>query len=146
MKKRGRSPFILHPSSFILRTMIRIAAFQMDFIMPYQPAENLTNRTFVGLIIAQFLAGFNDQAIHAAAMFYAMHTKILSQANAITLMPILFYAPWAIFCTLAGYYADRYSKTLTLRIWKMSEVVISLFLLLGFFLGTNEGMPRLGGW
>ncbi len=114
--------------------------------MPYQPAENLTNRTFVGLIIAQFLAGFNDQAIHAAAMFYAMHTKILSQANAITLMPILFYAPWAIFCTLAGYYADRYSKTMTLRIWKISEIVIALFLLAGFYLGTNAGMPHLGGW
>jgi MFS family permease len=114
--------------------------------MPYQPAENLTNRTFVGLIIAQFLAGFNDQAIHAAAMFYAMHTKILSQANAITLMPILFYAPWAIFCTLAGYYADRYSKTLTLRLWKISEIVISLLLLAGFYIGTNAEMPHIGGW
>jgi len=114
--------------------------------MPYQPAENLNNRTFVGLIVAQFLAGFNDQAIHAAAMFYAIHTKILSQSNAITLMPILFYSPWAIFCTLSGYYADRYSKTLTLRIWKASEIVISLMLIAGFYFGTNADMPRLGGW
>ncbi|MBI2808297.1 MAG: MFS transporter [Planctomycetes bacterium] len=114
--------------------------------MSYQPAENLTNRTFVGLIVAQFLAGFNDQAIHAAAMFYAMHTKILSQANAITLMPILFYAPWAIFCTLAGHYADRYSKTLTLRLWKVSEIVISILLIAGFYFGSNAGMPYLGGW
>src|SRR5215204_1323745 len=83
---------------------------ELESPMSYQPAENLTNRTFVGLIIAQFLAGFNDQAIHAAAMFYAMHTRILSQEGAITMMPILFYAPWAIFCTLAGFYADKYSK------------------------------------
>lgn len=114
--------------------------------MAYQPAENLTNRTFVGLIVAQFLAGFNDQAIHAAAMFYAMHTKILSQSNAITLMPILFYAPWAIFCTLAGFYADKYSKTLTLRLWKISEVAISLVLLAGFYFGSMAGEPKLGGW
>jgi len=114
--------------------------------MPYQPAPNLANRTFVGLIVAQFLAGFNDQAIHAAAMFYAMHTKILPQSTAITLMPILFYAPWAIFCTLAGHYADRYSKTMTLRIWKVAEVVIALILLLGFYLGSNAGMPAVGGW
>jgi MFS family permease len=114
--------------------------------MSYQPAGSLTNRTFVGLIIAQFLAGFNDQAIHAAAMFYAMHTKILSQSNAITLMPILFYAPWAIFCTLAGYYADRYSKTMTLRIWKVSEIVIALLLTAGFYLGSDAGMPYVGGW
>lgn len=114
--------------------------------MAYQPAENLTNRTFVGLIIAQFLAGFNDQAIHAAAMFYAIHTLILSDATAIALMPILFYAPWAIFCTLAGYYADKYSKTLTLRFWKWSEVVISVVLIIGFYLGSNSNMPSLGGW
>ena len=58
--------------------------------MAFQPADKLTNRTFVGLIIAQFLAGFNDQAIHAAAMFYAIHQGILSEAQAISLMPILF--------------------------------------------------------
>ena len=114
--------------------------------MSYQPAENLTNRTFVGLIVAQFLAGFNDQAIHASAMFYAMHTKIMSQATAITLMPVLFYAPWAIFCTLAGYYADRYSKTMTLRFWKVAEIVISLCLMAGFYFGTNLGKPEIGGW
>jgi MFS family permease len=114
--------------------------------MSYQPAENLTNRTFGGLIVAQFLAGFNDQAIHAAAMFYAMHTRILSQDNAITVMPILFYAPWAIFCTWAGYYADRYSKTLTLRLWKISEIVIASALTAGFYIGTNLAEPHIGGW
>ncbi len=114
--------------------------------MSYQPADNLTNRTFVGLIVAQFLAGFNDQAIHAAAMFYAMHTKILSQSDAITLMPILFYSPWAIFCTLSGHYADKYSKTATLRVWKMSEIVISIFLMAGLYLGSDARMPVVGGW
>src|SRR3954447_18259525 len=114
--------------------------------MSYQPAENLTNRTFVGLIIAQFLAGFNDQAIHAVAMFYAIHTKILSEANAITLMPILFFAPWAIFCTLAGYFADRFSKKMTLRIWKISEIVISLVMILGFVLGAHAETVKVGGW
>ncbi len=80
--------------------------------MAFQPAGSLNNRTFFGLIVAQFLAGFNDQAIHAMAMFYAIHTAILTEANAITLMPILFFAPWAIFCTLAGYLADRYQQDL----------------------------------
>ncbi|MBI1831197.1 MAG: MFS transporter [Planctomycetes bacterium] len=98
------------------------------------------------MIVAQFLAGFNDQAIHVAAMFYAIHTAILAEAKAITIMPILFYAPWAIFCTLAGYFADKYSKTFTLRVWKFSEVIISLFLILGFYLGSDSDMPHLGGW
>ena len=114
--------------------------------MSYQPAENLNNRNFIGLIIAQFLAGFNDQAIHAAAMFYAIHTRILSQENAITLMPVLFYAPWAIFCTLSGYYADRFSKTMTLRFWKVAEIVISLIMIAGFYFGGDSDTVKIGGW
>ncbi len=106
----------------------------------FRPAGNLTNRTFIGLIIAQFLAGFNDQAIHASAMFYAIHSaRILPEAAAITVMPILFYAPWAIFCTLAGYLGDRYSKTYSLIAWKGAEVLISLVLLAGFLVGGNVG-------
>lgn len=112
--------------------------------MAFQPADHLTNRTFVGLIVAQFLAGFNDQAIHAAAMFYAINKKVLSEAGAITLMPILFYAPWAIFCTLAGYLADRHSKTYSLVTWKIAEIVISLVLLLGLYLGSGLDMRVLG--
>lgn len=113
--------------------------------MSFQPSENLKNRTFWGLIIAQFLAGFNDQAIHAAAMFYAIHQGILTEAQAISLMPILFYAPWAIFCTLAGYLADRFSKQYSLVVWKLAEVAIALLALLGFWLGSSHGNP-LGAW
>lgn len=115
--------------------------------MAHQPSDTLKNRSFVGLIIAQFLAGFNDQAIHAAAMFFALSSGILREDQAISLMPILFYAPWAIFCTLAGYFADRFSKTWTLIIWKFAEVAISLVLLLGFYLwhASNHTDPT-GPW
>jgi MFS family permease len=114
--------------------------------MAFQPAGSLTNRTFVGLIVAQFLAGFNDQAIHAMAMFYAINTAILSEGDAISLMPILFFAPWAIFATVSGYLADRHSKTYSLIGWKISEIVISLVLITGFYLGTNLGYRHAGGW
>ena len=56
-------------------------------------------------------------------------------------MPILFYAPWAVFCTLAGYLADRYSKRNSLVFWKFAEVGITLVALVGFFLG---GGPPAG--
>src|SRR5687767_1342297 len=82
------------------------------------PSGKLFTRTYVGLLAAQFLAAFNDQAIHASAMFFAINTRTLSEAQAISLMPILFYAPWALFCTLAGYLSDRFSKRNTLIFWK----------------------------
>lgn len=113
--------------------------------MAFQPAGSLKNRTFIGLIIAQFLAGFNDQAIHASAMFFALKQHILTEAQAISLMPILFFSPWAIFCTISGFLADRYSKTTSLIVWKYSEIVISLIALAGFWIGTQYHQP-FGPW
>src|SRR5258705_6778943 len=113
--------------------------------MSSQPADSLRNRTFIGLIVAQFLAGFNDQAIHAAAMFFALHKHALTEDQAISLMPILFYAPWAIFCTLAGYLADRFSKRDSLVFWKFAEIGITLVALGGFFLGSFSG-SWIGPW
>src|SRR5882724_8477339 len=92
----------------------------------FERAGTLRNRTFVDLLIAQFLAAFNDQAIHASAMFFAINKKTLTQEFAISLMPILFFAPWAIFCTIAGYYADKYSKPTSLVFWKFAEIGITL--------------------
>jgi MFS family permease len=106
--------------------------------MPALPADTLRNRTFIALLVAQFLAAFNDQAIHASAMFFAINRKTLTEANAIGLMPILFYAPWAVFATLAGYFADRYPKRTSLVFWKLAEVAITAVATLGFWLGLHD--------
>jgi MFS family permease len=103
----------------------------------FQPADTLRSRTFLGLLIAQFLAAFNDQAIHASAMFFAINTGAMEKKPAISLMPILFYAPWALFCTLAGFLADRYSKRNSLVFWKVAEIGITLVALAGFWLGRH---------
>lgn len=110
----------------------------------FPKAETLLNRTFVGLLIAQFLAAFNDQAIHASGMFFAINTKALTEQTAISLMPILFFAPWAIFPTLAGYFADKYSKRNTLVFWKFAEIGITSLALLGFIIGSELDMPTIG--
>ena len=103
----------------------------------------LASRTFIGLLVAQFLAAFNDQAIHASAMFFAINTQAFTEENAIGLMPILFYAPWALFGTVAGWLADRYSKRNALVLWKFAEVAITAVALAGFYLGRN-GYPECG--
>src|SRR5207237_242590 len=113
--------------------------------MAFQPVGSLNHRTFTGLIIAQFLAGFNDQAIHASAMFFALHQQALSKEQAISLMPILFFSPWAIFCTIAGHCADRYSKTYSLIFWKIAEIAIALIAMAGFYLGSVHHLP-IGPW
>ncbi|MBL8821810.1 MAG: MFS transporter [Planctomycetia bacterium] len=111
--------------------------------------SSLFNRTFIGFLIAAFLAAFNDQCIHAAAMFFAIRTETLTPGLAISLMPILFFLPWAIFCTLAAYLSDKHSKRNMMIIWKLSEVVIALVALAGFWLGTHPPFPgaeHYGAW
>lgn len=111
--------------------------------------QNLANRTFIGFLIAAFLAAFNDQCIHAAAMFFAIRTDTLTPGAAISLMPILFFVPWALFCTLAAYLSDRYSKRRMMIIWKLSEVGIALVALAGFWLGAHppfKGAEHFGAW
>lgn len=111
--------------------------------------STLFNRTFLGFLIAAFLAAFNDQCIHAAAMFFAIRTETLTPGLAISLMPILFFLPWAIFCTLAAYLSDKYSKRNMMIIWKLSEVAIALVALAGFWLGTHKpfhGAEHFGAW
>ena len=107
---------------------------------PATAPTTIWTRSFVGLLVAQFFAAFNDQAIHAAAMFFVINTQTLSEQNAISLMPILFYAPWPIFCTVAGYCADRYSKRRSLVTWKVVEVGITTLAAVGFYLG-RQGDP-----
>ncbi len=116
----------------------------MNAPAPFQPYDRLANRTFIGFLIAEFLAAFNDQCIHAAAMFFAINSGAMTPDKAISLMPILFYSPWAIFCTLSGYFADKYSKRYSLIFWKVSEVFITSFALVGFWLGSTQGYPVLG--
>ena len=106
----------------------------------------LGSRTFIGLLVAQFFAAFNDQAIHAAAMFFAINKQLMTEKAAIALMPILFYSPWAIFCTLAGHFADKYSKRTTLVVWKIVEVLVAGVAVVGFYLGNDgvKGHDQLG--
>jgi MFS family permease len=102
---------------------------------------SLRSRTFIGLLIAQFFAAFNDQAIHASGMFYAINQQTLDADAAISLMPILFYVPWVLFGTIAGYLADRFSKQRSLIFWKYAEIGITLIALAGFWLGSEANNP-----
>src|SRR4051794_40614143 len=112
------------------------------------PYDTLKNKTFFGLLIAEFLAAFNDQCIHATAMFFAIRKQALGESSAISLMPLLFYLPFALFAPLSGYLADRYSKRSSLIFWKVAEVGITGVALLGFWIGCNYVgvVGKAGAW
>ncbi len=116
--------------------------------MAFEPAESLLkSRSYIGLVLAQFLAAFNDQAIHFVAIFYAgdmlvryVGARHINEASVITIVTACFIAPFFFFSPLAGVLADKYSKRNTLVFWKYAEVGITTLALCGFLL------PHTAAW
>jgi len=106
-------------------------------IAGFEKAHRLRNRTFIGLLMPSF-AAFNDQAIHASAMFFAINKKTLTEANAISLMPILFFAPWAIFCHARRLLCGQVQQAIFIVFWKFAEIVITGSRRWGSFSQRNE--------
>ena len=100
--------------------------------MTFQPSSSLRSSTFLGLILAQITAAFNDQAIHITAFFFASDILIRSAAalgridekTIVALVTGCFITPFILFSPLAGQIADKYSKRRTLVAWKMAEVAM----------------------
>src|SRR5438552_2709532 len=114
--------------------------------MQFQPTYTLKSRSYLGLIVAQFLAAFNDHAIHSVAIFYAgdilfrfVRLPHIDDKAVISIVTACFISPFLFFSTLAGMLADRYSKRATLVFWKLAEVGMMALALAGFLL------PRLAG-
>jgi acyl-[acyl-carrier-protein]-phospholipid O-acyltransferase/long-chain-fatty-acid--[acyl-carrier-protein] ligase len=118
--------------------------------MSLHASANLKSRTYIGLILAQFLAAFNDQAIHIVAIFYAGDMLVryvglhfghwhVDDKAIISVVTACFIAPFFFFSTLAGMLADKYSKRTILVLWKLAEVAMMGLALVGFLL------PHLAG-
>jgi MFS family permease len=112
--------------------------------MTFQPSSNLRSSTFLGLILAQITAAFNDQAIHITAFFFASDILIRSSAalggidekTIVALVTGCFIAPFILFSPLAGQLADKYSKRRTLVAWKIAEVAMMAVGTFGLLLPT----------
>lgn len=107
----------------------------------------LKSRSYVGLLVAQFLACFNDQAIHYVAFFYAVdmlvryvgfrHIDVKLLAVVVT---SCFIAPFLFFSPMAGVLADKFSKRSTIVFWKIAEVGIMGLVFAGFLLPHVAGI------
>ena len=114
---------------------------------PDNSAGTLKSRSYIGLLIAQFLACFNDQAIHYVAFFYAvdMLVRYVGLRNLdVKLLAVIvtscFIAPFLLFSPLAGVLADKYSKRTTIVFWKIAEVGIMGLVFVGFLLPHVIGL------
>ncbi|HEY2881684.1 MAG TPA: MFS transporter [Pirellulales bacterium] len=113
----------------------------------FQPSLTLKSRSYIGLVLSQFLAAFNDQASHIVAFFYAtdMLVRFVGVQHVDTKLIVMivtacYIMPYFLFSPLAGVMADKYSKRSIIVSWKLAEVGIMALALVGFLL------PHLAGW
>jgi acyl-[acyl-carrier-protein]-phospholipid O-acyltransferase/long-chain-fatty-acid--[acyl-carrier-protein] ligase len=104
-------------------------------------SKTLASRSYVGLVLSQFLAAFNDQAIHFVAIFYASdmlvrfaHVEGVDQKLVLAVVTACFISPFFFFSPLAGILADKFSKRATIVFWKVAEVGITGLALVAFLL------------
>ena len=109
--------------------------------MTFTPAKTLKDRSYIGLVLSQFLAAFNDQAIHIVAIFYASDLLYgyvgfpgFDQKLIVSIVTACFISPFFFFSPLAGILADKYSKQRTIVFWKVAEVFITGLALFAFVL------------
>lgn len=109
--------------------------------MQNQPATDLKSKTYLGLLLAQFTATFNDQAIHMVAVFYAVDMLVrfvrvphIDDKAVVSIVTACFITPFLLFSSFAGMLGDKFSKRNIIVFWKVAEVAMMSIALFGLAL------------
>ncbi len=100
-------------------------------------------RGFISLILAQLLGAFNDKGFMTLITLYlSAHVAPSEKSFYIALATALFIAPFILFSTYCGYFADKFSKRTIMLAVKCWEIFIMFFGLAAFY---YQSMPALFG-
>jgi acyl-[acyl-carrier-protein]-phospholipid O-acyltransferase/long-chain-fatty-acid--[acyl-carrier-protein] ligase len=103
--------------------------------MSSAPRPLLTDRTFWGLLLTQFLGAFNDNVFKFLVMFLCTDRKRLNPLDdwqGIAL--VAFASPFVLFSGISGFTGDRFSKSKIIQLCKVLEIAIMGIGLLVFWL------------
>ena len=96
---------------------------------PPQPAHRegtLRSRSFVGLVLTQFLGTFNDNMLRWLVVPIGQQIPNLGEAGSLALGGICFTVPYLLLAPAAGSLADRHSKRDVIVGCKVAELAIML--------------------
>ncbi len=102
----------------------------------------LSDRSFWGLLVTQFLGAFNDNLYKQLMLLMAIPTvggKLSEDTQGWA--AALFSLPFVLFSSFAGYLSDKHSKSRIIFICKVAEIVITLLAVAAFL-----AYGRLGDW
>lgn len=98
----------------------------------------MKEKRFRPFFMTQFLGAFNDNLFKTALItlvaFHAASLTSMDSAMLVTVLPGIFILPYFLFSATAGQLADKYEKSLIIRIVKICEIAIMVFASAGFFL------------
>ncbi len=97
----------------------------------------LRKKGFVPYLIAEFLSAFSDNIFKFFLMFLvsSMFDRDTS-AEYISLIGVIFVAPYLLFLGYSGYLSDRFSKRSIFVYVKMAEIIITGLVLLSLVIGN----------
>ena len=99
--------------------------------------EALAGRSFVSIIIAQFLGAFNDNAFKQLILLLAVGLSLEAGGDYHqSLAGGIFALPFVLFSGFAGSFADRFSKTFVFRFCKIWEILVMLLGCFAFYIGN----------
>ena len=96
----------------------------------------MREKRFRPFFFVQFLGAFNDNLFKTAlitlVVFQSASLTSLDPAMLATLLPGVFILPFFLFSATSGQIADKYEKSLLMRLVKLFEIGIMMFAALGF--------------
>jgi len=117
------------------------------------PVESLAHRSFLGFLGTQFFGAFNDNLFKQLLLLLAVPAAAAGVAEATAsgeqppdlqgVATMVFGIPFVVFGGVAGYLADRWSKTTIIVASKFGEVLVMLLGLAGFLLAPVVGFYGL---
>jgi acyl-[acyl-carrier-protein]-phospholipid O-acyltransferase / long-chain-fatty-acid--[acyl-carrier-protein] ligase len=96
--------------------------------------DGLSSRSFLGLLLTQFLGVFNDNMFRWFAV--PLGKEVIDPALALSLGAVCFFLPYPLLATPAGYLADRFSKRSVIVWCKVAEVALMLLGLVAILTGS----------
>ena len=101
-------------------------------------------RRFLPFFVTQGMGAFNDNVfkngLAAMLVFQSSEMAGLNTDQIVNLSAMVFILPFFLFSALFGQFADKYEKSLQIRLIKLFEVFIMLTAMLGFWL---DSLPML---
>lgn len=99
------------------------------------PRSWLSDRTFWGLLITQFLGAFNDNVFKFLVMFLCTDRKRLNPLDDWQgIAMVAFASPFVLFSGVSGFLGDRFSKSGIIVFSKVLEIIVMSAGLLVFWL------------